>query len=92
MKLSATEKKLIEAYRDADSSAKKAALKLLKGTASLLEIAGVLLTGKSAADEKKEDSFLGGLLDSIRKESSDGSSGKDLISQLLEGTFKNLKK
>ncbi|MDO4416946.1 MAG: helix-turn-helix transcriptional regulator [Eubacteriales bacterium] len=44
--LTASEKKLIRLYREADSSTKKAAVKLLSGDGNLLEILGPLLAGK----------------------------------------------
>lgn len=61
MKVTATERKLVEAYRKADSETKKNALKLLKGGGNEV-LAGNLfsgligsLTGKRSIDEEGEE-------------------------------------
>ena len=45
--LTATEKKLVQLYRKADSSTKKAAMGLLSGDKNAMEVIGALLLGKS---------------------------------------------
>ena len=59
--LTATEKKLVELYRKADSSTKKAAMNLLKGEGNALELFGTLLTGKNDVSSMAGD-LLGSLL------------------------------
>jgi hypothetical protein len=69
MKVTATEKKLVEAYRGASGDLKKIALKVLKGeygdtVTNLLNVVGGGSVSNSAADSitDKIGSFLGGLL------------------------------
>ncbi len=70
MKVSATEKRLVELYRAADSATKKRAMAILKGEPSAagstggLNVAGLDLAGLDAAGLNVEDiiSGLGGLL------------------------------
>ena len=52
--LTANEKKLVELYRKADSSTKKAAMNLLKGEGNVLELFGSLLTGKNDLKRMKK--------------------------------------
>ncbi len=64
MRLTAAEKKLLEAYRKADKDTKDTALKLLKGEAGIGDVLGTVLAGKKT-DSKKDDanpllSLLGG--------------------------------
>lgn len=59
--LTATEKKLVELYRKADSGTKKAAMNLLKGDGNALELFGTLLTGKNDVSSMAGD-LLGSLL------------------------------
>ena len=59
--LTTTEKKLVELYRKADSSTKKAAMNLLKGEGNALELFGTLLTGKNDVSSMAGD-LLGSLL------------------------------
>lgn len=61
MQLTATEKKLVELYRAADSDTKKSALKVLKGENSL---AGDLL--ESLLGGSKGDNLLESVLDSVQ--------------------------
>lgn len=61
MQVTATERKLVELYRAADSAAKKEALKILKGEDSLTdEIFDTLL------DNVKPEKLIGTLLDSVQ--------------------------
>lgn len=59
--LTATEKKLVELYRKADSSTKKSVMNLLKGESNPLELFGSLLTGKNDVSSMAGD-LLGNLL------------------------------
>lgn len=45
--LTATEKKLVQLYRDADTKTKKAAINLLEGDSNAIELIGALLSGKT---------------------------------------------
>ena len=47
MTLTASEKKLVQLYRKADSNTKKAVVKVLDGTAGITDLLGVLASGKS---------------------------------------------
>ena len=69
--LTATEKKLVELYRKADSGTKKAAMNLLKGEGNALELFGTLLTGK-----KEVSSMAGDLLGSLLSGKGEGSTTK----------------
>ena len=57
MQVTATERRLVELYREADSATKKEALKVLRGADDddLLESIGNLLTGGNS--KKKDDSI-----------------------------------
>ena len=59
--LTANEKKLVELYRKADSSTKKAVMNLLKGEGNALELFGSLLTGKNDVSSMAGD-LIGSLL------------------------------
>ncbi len=77
VKLTATEKKLVELYRAADSDTKKKAMSVLKGESSgAADLLGSLLQGAGSSSGKSDD-ILSSLL---------GGSGKnDLFSALLGG-------
>ena len=94
LKLTATEKKLVQAYRKADSATKKAALGLLDGSASPLDLAAAVLAAKTSAAEKKdkEASGLESLVSSLLGGKTGGSSQKDPLSSLIENTLGNLGK
>ena len=55
MKVTATEKKLVEAYRKADSDAKKTAMKILKGQAGESVVEGLLTSALSALTGGKRE-------------------------------------
>ncbi len=55
MKVTATEKKLVEAYRKADSEAKKTAMKILKGQGGESVVAGLLSSALSALTGGKRE-------------------------------------
>ena len=76
MKLTATEKKLVELYRDADTSTKKDVMKLLKGTDDDNNILQTLL-GDNADDVI--NSLIGG------SSSKKSNSASDLLGSLLSG-------
>ena len=95
LKLTATEKKLVQAYRKADSDTKKAALGLLEGKATALELAAAMLSAKAGSEGKadKDSSGLENLIGSLLGgKSGSSSSSKDPISQLIENTLGNLGK
>ena len=79
--LTATEKKLVELYRKADSGTKKAAMNLLKGEGNALELFGTLLTGK-----KEVSSMAGDLLGSLLSGKGEGSTTKGPVEEAEEGT------
>ena len=79
--LTATEKKLVELYRKADSGTKKAAMNLLKGEGNALELFGTLLTGK-----KEVSSMAGDLLGSLLSGKGEGSTTKGPGEEAEEGT------
>jgi len=82
VKLTATEKKLVTLYRDADSDTKKAAMKLLKGEeSSVIEILTQLL---------KKSGVLSNLTGS--SSSSSSSSSSDMIGDVVSTLFSALKK
>ncbi len=55
MKVTATEKKLVEAYRKADSEAKKTAMKILKGQGGESVVEGLLSSALSALTGGKRE-------------------------------------
>ena len=88
--LSATEKKLVQLYRKADTKTKKAAINLLEGDSSMIELIGVLMSsGKGSGNSGSSGSsgtsdILNALLSGKTGSSSSGSSGKDTMSTLME--------
>ena len=50
LKLTATEKKLVELYRKADAKTKKAAINLLEGDSNAVELIGALLSAKGSGN------------------------------------------
>lgn len=58
--LTATEKKLVQLYRKADSNTKKAAMSLLSGEGNAVEILGSLILGK-----KEVSTMASGLLETL---------------------------
>ena len=88
--LSATEKKLVQLYRKADTKTKKAAINLLEGDSSMIELIGVLMSsGKGSGNSGGSGSsgtsdILNALLSGKTGSSSSGSSGKDAMSTLME--------
>ena len=89
--LSATEKKLVQLYRKADSRTKKAAINLLEGDSNMIELIGALMSsGKGAGSSGGSGSngtsdLLGALLSGKTGGSgSSGASGKDTMSMLMD--------
>lgn len=77
LKLTATEKKLVLLYRNADSNTKKAAMNLLKGDSNVIELIGALFSGKGS-ESGSSDSGMSDLLNSLLSGKTGGSSsGKD---------------
>ena len=93
IKLTAAEKKLIEAYRKADSDTKKSAMKVLNGEAGIGDLLGGLFSGKASKAEKesakKEEtnpilSLFGGKNGELPKDA------KDALSTLFGGALGKL--
>ena len=88
--LSATEKKLVQLYRKADTKTKKAAINLLEGDSSMIELIGVLMSsGKGSGSSggactSGTSALLNALLSGKTGSSSSGSSGKDTMSTIME--------
>ena len=91
--LSATEKKLVQLYRKADTKTKKAAINLLEGDSNMIELIGALLSsGKGAgsgssggAGSNGSSDLLSALLSGKTGGSgSSGASGKDTMSMLMD--------
>ena len=72
LKLSATEKKLVQLYRKADTKTKKAAVNLLEGDSNAIELIGALLSANAKGSGSSSSS-------------SGASATSDLINALLSG-------
>ena len=77
--LTATEKKLVQYYRDADSKTKKAAMNLLKGDSNAIELIGALMSNKGSDSGSSGNSATSDLLSSLLsgKLGDSAGSGKD---------------
>ena len=91
LKLTATEKKLVQLYRKADTKTKKAAINLLEGDSdsNAIELIGALLSAKGAGSSGSSGSsgtsdLLNALLSGKTGGSSSGAAGKDTINALME--------
>ncbi|MCR5812801.1 MAG: helix-turn-helix domain-containing protein [Lachnospiraceae bacterium] len=89
LKLTATEKKLVQLYRKADTKTKKAAINLLEGDSNAIELIGALLSAKGAGSSGSSGSsgtsdLLSALLSGKTGGSSGGAAGKDTINALME--------
>ena len=89
LKLTATEKKLVQLYRKADTKTKKAAINLLEGDSNAIELIGALLSAKGAGSSGSSGSsgtsdLLSALLPGKTGGSSGGAAGKDTINALME--------
>ena len=87
LKLSATEKKLVQLYRKADTGTKKAAINLLEGDSSAVELLGALLASKGSGKTGDSGSGTSDLISSLLSGKTGGSSGsgkdKDSMNALL---------
>ena len=89
LKLTATEKKLVQLYRKADSKTKKAAINLLEGDSNAIELIGALLSAKGSGSSGSSGAsgtsdLLSALLSGKTGGSSGGAAGKDTINALME--------
>ena len=89
LKLTATEKKLVQLYRKADTKTKKAAINLLEGDSNAIELIGALLSAKGSGSSGSSGSsgtsdLLSALLSGKTGGSSSGTAGKDTINALME--------
>ena len=89
LKLTATEKKLVQLYRKADTKTKKAAINLLEGDSNAIELIGALLSAKGSGSTGGSGSsgtsdLLSALLSGKTGGSSSGAAGKDTINALME--------
>lgn len=89
LKLTATEKKLVQLYRNADTKTKKAAINLLEGDSNAIELIGALLSAKGTGSSGSSGSsgasdLLGALLSGKTGGSSSGAAGKDTMNALME--------
>lgn len=76
--LTATEKKLVQLYRKADSTTKSAAINLLEGDASVVELIAALMAAKGSASGSSGSSG-----------NSSGSGASELLNSLLSGKTGN---
>ncbi len=84
LKLTAAEKKLVQAYRKADSTTKKTAMNILEGNGSVTDILTTMIAGKSGGASKEVGDLLSQLLSGKGSSSSSSSSSKeDAIGGLL---------
>ena len=89
LKLTATEKKLVQLYRKADTKTKKAAINLLEGDSNAIELIGALLSAKGSGSSGSSVSsgtsdLLSALLSGKTGGSPSGAAGKDTINALME--------
>lgn len=90
--LTATEKKLVQLYRNADTKTKKAAINLLEGDSNAIELIGALLSanakgagssGSSSGPSGTSD-LISALLSGKTGGSSGGAAGKDTMNALMD--------
>ena len=86
--LTATEKKLVQLYRKADTKTRKAAINLLEGDSNMIELIGALMSsgkGSGSSGSSGASDLLSALMSGkTGGSSSSGSSGKDTMSTLME--------
>ena len=90
--LTATEKKLVQLYRNADTKTKKAAINLLEGDSNAIELIGALLsanakgTGSSGSSSGSSGTseLISALLSGKTGGSSGGAAGKDTMNALMD--------
>ena len=91
-KLTATEKKLVQLYRNADTKTKKAAINLLEGDSNAIELIGALLSANAKGDGSSGSSsgssgtsdLISALLSGKTGGSSGGAAGKDTMNALMD--------
>ena len=89
LKLTATEKKLVQLYRKADTKTKKAVINLLEGDSNAIELIGALLSAKGSGSSSNSGAsgtsdLLSALLSGKTGGSSGGAAGKDTMNALME--------
>ena len=89
LKLTATEKKLVQLYRKADTKTKKAVINLLEGDSNAIELIGALLSAKGSGSSSNSGAsgtsdLLSALLSGKTSGSSSGAAGKDTMNALME--------
>ena len=89
LKLSAAEKKLVQAYRKADADTKKTALALLEGKASALDLLSAYVSGK-AGTSSDSGSGLQDMLGSLVGGGASSQSSSEKESNLLGSLLENL--
>lgn len=90
--LTATEKKLVQLYRDADTKTKKAAINLLEGDSNAIELIGALLSANakgsgssgSSSGASGTSDLISALLSGKTGGSSGGAAGKDTMNALMD--------
>lgn len=90
--LTATEKKLVQLYRDADTKTKKAAINLLEGDSNAIELIGALLSANakgsgssgSSSGASGSSDLISALLSGKTGGSSGGAAGKDTMNALMD--------
>ena len=88
LKLTATEKKLVQLYRKADTKTKKAAINLLEGDSNAIELIGALMSSGKGSGSSGSSSGTSDLLNALLSGKTGGSgssgSGKDTVNALME--------
>lgn len=88
LKLTATEKKLVQLYRKADTKTKKAAINLLEGDSNAIELIGALMSAGKGSGSSGSSSGTSDLLNALLSGKTGGSgssgSGKDTVTALME--------
>ena len=85
--LSATEKKLVQLYRKADTKTKKAVINLLEGDSNAIELIGALMSsskGSGKSDSSATSEILNALLSGKTGGSSSSGKDKDTMSAIME--------
>lgn len=85
--LTATEKKLVQLYRKADTKTKKAAVNLLEGDSNAIELIGALMSSGKSSGKSDSSSATSEILNALLSGKTGGSSSgkdKDTVSALME--------
>ncbi len=86
--LTAAEKKLVQAYRKADSGARKAAMNLLSGNGNILELIPVLMSGSQESGQGSSQQNAATELLNTLLSGKTGSSGNEMLGTLLQTLLK----